>query len=471
MIHKIVHKLSETEFEFFISGTGSGTHCRKLINILRKTTNEIDKDELYKRIFKTKRTVQNDYLLRNELSQLKRRVENFIVDNNPSDIPQTSGYYRQYVMAQWCIRNSLQEEANKYIQDARKIAIKFDSWKGMLAINKLLLHTIQYEKSDYQQKLNRLNDLSNDHLDYLRNLVAEESGYADFIKAGAIKLAMNLRHHVPRLITTDELIVDNINSKSRIAQYYRLKSLGYASSGSISISYLEKAVKFLEEDLELLNKDEERLTCMSAMAMEYSLGGEMGISCLKYELIIGDPFFEKFSARNSLMFNYCTTLLKVKEFKKALFYLDELAKLDVEPIVKERIYTMKSNCYIFLEDAKSIKKMLPKNLQSFDVSVRTYYRFLYVIYYLIKDEIDLAKRELDNIKNIRGFEKTDYYQLRVLFEKYIIALDAKLFKEKNQGTKILSLRKELDNCKENHHEIENLLPGTWIIEKSENLLK
>ena len=132
---------------------------------------------------------------------------------------------------------------------------------------------------------------------------------------------------------------------------------------------------------------------------------------------------------------------------------------------------MKSNCYIFLEDARSIKKILPKNLQSFDVSVRIYYRFLYVMYYLIKSEVDMAKRELDNIKNIRDFDQTDYYQLWLLFEKYIVALDAKLYKEKNWMNKISLLRNEIENCEANHKEIESRLPGMWIIEKSRTLLK
>ena len=98
MIDKIIHKLTETEYDAFISGTGSGTNSRKISQLIRKAKTDIDKDELYKRVFKNRRTTENDYLLRNELSQLKRRIENFIVDHQPTDIPLTAEYYRQYVI-------------------------------------------------------------------------------------------------------------------------------------------------------------------------------------------------------------------------------------------------------------------------------------------------------------------------------------------------------------------------------------
>lgn len=470
MVDKIIRNLNMKEYDLFLLETGTGTNTRKITTLLRKNEH-IERSEIFKRVFKKTKTSANDYLLRNELSILKKKLENFILKNSNTDIPAGTAYFKPYVMAQWCIKKILIDEANKYIKEAVDLALKKDSWKGLLNINKLLLHTVQYSKSNYQYKLDLLNQLANDHIEYLKNYVAEETRYADFIRAGAYKLASNLRKSETKFNDSVQFSTDLKNTKSKAAQYYHLKSLAYSSSGPTAIKYLEKAVECLNDNLEIFLLEEERMACMSAMSMEYAISGDLKKAAVSFEKVINDPGFENFTARNSLIFNYCTTLLKLTEYKKAIYHLDKLDTSNVEPIVKERIYTMKCNCYIFMEDVKGIKRILPKNLQSYDLSVRTYYRFLYVIYYLIKGDIELAEREINNIKNIRGFDETDYSPLVNIFNRYMEGYNAKLYKEKGYSQKILLLKNELQEFKTKHREVSQLLPGVWIINKCESFLK
>jgi tetratricopeptide (TPR) repeat protein len=189
-----------------------------------------------------------------------------------------------------------------------------------------------------------------------------------------------------------------------------------------------------------------------------------------FEKILVHPGFQNFTARNALLFNYCTTLLKIKDYKKAIKYLDELDNLDLEPIVKERIYTMKCNCYIFLGDLKGIKRILPGNLQSFELAVRLYYRVLYLIYYIIKEDLELAERELANIKQVRNLEETEYLILIKLFDKYLLALNACIYKENDKMSKLGSLRKELGSFVNTSNSVTQLLPGIWLTEMAEKLL-
>ena len=80
MVYEILTKFTSEEFDSFLEGTGAGTNSRKISSMIRKRNGEIDKDEIFKRIFKKKRDPQNDYLLRNELSILKKKLESFVLE-------------------------------------------------------------------------------------------------------------------------------------------------------------------------------------------------------------------------------------------------------------------------------------------------------------------------------------------------------------------------------------------------------
>jgi hypothetical protein len=124
-----------------------------------------------------------------------------------------------------------------------------------------------------------------------------------------------------------------------------------------------------------------------------------------------------------------------------------------------------------MKDIKGLKKILPKDLQSYDVSVRVYYRFLYVIYYLIKEEFETAERELLNIKKIRGFDNTYYLPLFTVFVKYVETYNTIMYKEKGAEKKLAILKSELQNFIYRYQDIHQLLPGMWIEEKCKELIK
>jgi hypothetical protein len=109
-------------------------------------------------------------------------------------------------------------------------------------------------------------------------------------------------------------------------------------------------------------------------------------------------------------------------------------------------------------------------LQSFELAVRLYYRVLYLIYYIIKEDLELAERELANIKQVRNLEETEYLILIKLFDKYLLALNACIYKENDKMSKLGSLRKELGSFVNTSNSVTQLLPGIWLTEMAEKLL-
>lgn len=471
IVYKILAELTEEEYSSLIPYTSPTSHSRRIATLIRKSNGSITKEEIFKRVFKTKRHINNDHLLRNELSILKKRIENFILDRWNTDIPLNATYYKEYVMAQWCLKKVLVPEAEKYIVQAIDIAKSTDGWRSLLNINKVYFHTTQYSKSDYHQKSDLIKKIGEDHILYLKNYIAEEVSYANFIRSGAIKLAANLRQSNQKFTPILSIELDIESQKSKAAKYYHYKAMGYSNSGKEAIRYLEKALQVLQDRLEIYLLKEEEMACMSAIAMEYAVMGELENAIQAFEKIMNHPEFDSFTARNALMLNYTTTLIKVKQYEKAIRCIEKLEELILEPIVIERLYSMKCNCYIFMGQPEKLKKILPINLQSYDVSVRTYYRFLYLIYYILKGNHELAERELTNIRQVRYVDETEFISLVKMFEKYLTAFDAIQYHEKDKSKKINSLKTALINFKKDHTSVSLQLPGMWIIERTEELLK
>jgi len=463
MVYEFIVSLDAEEAVRFMEGLEPKTRSRRLLQVLRSGIT--DKNEILKRVFKVKRSVNNDHLLRNELSILKRKVENFVANNTNHNTQIHILYRKEYIMAEWCIKKTLIEPATHYVNSAYKKALSLEVFEDLLKISRLRLHITQLSKSNYQHKLDEMKLLHQDHLTYLKEFASRELKYADFINAGAFKLASNLRMDTFPFEPIEVFTVHTNESKNMLARYYTFKSQAYSSSGPDSISLLESAIKILYTLADIDFANVEILTCYAAIAMEYSLMGNFSKSEELYEFIFTLPGSDTFASRKSLLYNYCTTLLKNGNYKRALKYIEYLENSNPEPVVAERIYTMKINCYILLEDAKKILKILPPDLQNYDITLRTYYRFLYVIYYLIKEEWGLAERELNNIRVMKDFKLTGYTPLLQLFEKYVQTSDSIFYREKNPKKKLESLRTYLKTFHDQNQELSGLLPAAWITRK------
>lgn len=466
MIIKILNQYSDEEFKSFMLTTRAGSRCRKLASLLYKSGGEMGKDILFRRLFGQKHTNANDYLLRNELSILKKKLEHHITENR-TEINDGDRYIQ---MAAWCFKKQLFSEAEKYLRKARVIAEKKLDWNQLITINKLHLTTIQYGKKSLDDKLAQWRTTRKNHLNYLMEIVAEEVRYMDFIEALAYKYSANLDRNTDTISFSNVYEVTLDEPVSPLAKYYHYKSLAYSENGQVAIHYLDLALHTLDAIPFIKEADDEKISCLSAKAMEYGLTGVYAESAKTYEKILTAPHFDEFIARNSVILNYCTTLIKIKEYKKALNLLGLIDTEKSEPIVSERIHSLKCNCYIFTGDARSLKKILPSGLQSYDPALRTYYRLLYVIYYLIRQDTDTAQRELNNIKTSRNIDQTGFLPLISLFEKYLDVITAIEYKEKNVSKKTNRLIKERKSYLEYHTHSGQPLPGSWLLEITAELI-
>lgn len=467
MIHEIINALQEKEYGEFLQSTAPRSRSRKLTSALRGMEKEPDRDLLFSKVFRQKRNKTNDYLLRNEISILKRKLEDYITRNTITWISTHHPCSRSYAMAQWCLRHSLTSHCEKYALQAREEATIAEDWISLLRINKLLVQCVSYGKTHYDQRLKRLGELEHNHRYYLQQIAAEETMYADFVNASAYKTGLSLRKLDTVFEPTTTLSYSFTDMSTRLSTYYFHRSRAYGTSGHQTVYHLEKALGCLSLSPETAGMVEEELSCLGAMAVEYSLMGDFEKAEPIFARIIIHPGFNTFIARHAILLNYCTTLLKLKKYKTALQYLQTLEKETNEPVITERIFSLKCNCYILSENLEGIRHILPIDLNQYDLSVKIYYRLLYVIYYLIKNDHELARREIVNMIKAKDMNKTPYLPLVKIFDTYISTAASHYYRENNAERKIRNFLQAFSRFGEENPALVNMLPAMWIKEKGD----
>lgn len=467
MIYEIINVLPDKAYGEFLQSTAPRSRSRKLTSVLRGPAKEPDKDLLFTKVFRQKRNKSNDHLLRNEISILKRKLEDYITRNTVTQISPYSSCSRSYIMAQWCLRHSLTAHCEKYALQAREEAMTGEDWISLLKINKLLVQCVNYDKTHFDQRLKRLSELEHNHRYYLQQIAAEETMYADFVNASAYKTSLSLRKLDTVFEPTITLSYSFTSVNGRLAAYYFHRSRAYGTAGPQTMHHLEKALECLSLPAETAGMVEEELGCLGAMAVEYSLMGDFEKAEQIFARIIAHNRFETFIPRHAILLNYCTTLLKLKKYKTALQYLQKLEKETSEPVITERIFSMKCNCYILSENLQGIRDILPTDLNQYDLSVKIYYRLLYVIYYLIKNDHELAQREIVNMMKAKDMNKTPYLPLVKIFDTYISTAASHYYRENNAERKIRNFLQAFSRFGEENPALVNMLPAMWIKEKGD----
>lgn len=468
-IGKLLKVWDASAYRQWLGEAGRESRSGRLAALLRRHKGVPSKDEIFQRVFDQKYIADRDYLLRNELSLLRRKLEARITAGMALPVALDKPYFIPLGMSRWCMENQLNEEALHYAEKALELAEEAGDWPALLGILKMVLLLSPYSKTGHDERLEYMQRLAEKHRYYLRQLVGEEVRYADFMQAARRQFSAQLRRTQLDFALSETVYFHPDDAPSPVAEYYRCKALGFSASGREAVAHFRAALQNLDPRWEAWMLRQEWLTCMSAIARELSLLGEWEEAEQVFRETLTHPGLPMYSGRRSLQINYCTTLVKLKKYKAAIDILEAMSSEDLEPVVEERLFTLKTICYVFYEDPERIRSILPKDLGAYDLSLRIYYRLLYTMYYLVKGDTELAEREIVNMASARGLEQTPYPPLVTLFRRYLHLLSSLAPGETPSAAQRKTFQKLLDRTIADHPDVTNMLPGLWLVEKWEAL--
>jgi len=416
MLHDLIFALSKDELRRFQNSLPKGKRSLNLLNIMKSEKN---KELIFKKLYHEKYSSEKDILLRTEMKILKRKLEEFILQNSSKDLHPERDYALFYEMARWCMLNSLSDLALKYCRKAFDLAHAQNEWTDLLRINRIYYLISWQQPATLSEKTGMLNERTRWHEKIVNTIATEELRLTQFLDASIDRFRYNLRQTYSQREFPDTHSIRFEEHESKLAHYFRLKARAYRTMDIKSIDILHEAIELLRDIPPFYYKDQEWIAINGALAMEYSAHGEHDKACEVFDTLIYHPDLIKSQSSIAIQFNYATTLLKLKEYRKAEEILELLDERHPKMLFNKQIQTMKITTYIFLGESEKLKKVISRQSGPMDPALKIYNRLLFIIYYLQKQNLELAERELLNLEKSRPVKGSVYPPLIHAFKLYI----------------------------------------------------
>lgn len=460
MLHDLIQALSKDELRRFQNSLSRGKRSFNLLGIMK---NETNKEVIFKKLYHEKYSPEKDILLRTEMKILKRKLEEFILENSSQDLHPGRDYALFYEVAKWCMLNSIYDLALKYCRRSFDLALAQKEWADLLRINRVYYLISWQQPAGLNEKTEVLSERTRWHQKIINTLATEEMRLSHFLEASIDRYRYNLRQAHNQRQFPDTHTIHFPEHESELAAYFSLKAKAYSTMDGRAIDILKQAIALLKDMPHFYYKDQEWIAVNGALAMEYSAHGEHDRACEVFDMLIYHPDLTKSQSSIGIQFNYATTLLKLKQYRKAEEILELLDERHPKMILNRQIQTMKITTYLFLGESEKLKKIISRQSGPMDPALKIYNRLLFVIYYLQKDSLELAERELINLEKSRPVKGSVYPPLIQAFKLYIEAELARTGNSSERQKKQSEFRRVMEDIAGAEDDVlRSLLPYKWL---------
>lgn len=421
---------------------------------------EKNKDELYKILFKKKRTKQNDYLLRNEIRLLKNEIKYFLACRHLTHINQESEHLLDSLYIKELFRRKPDKETIKEAESVIEKMIHRNDLQNYCEIMPLFIkQKIYLNNPDSLIKHNialQLENLSK----YCKKLMYLKIMETEYIKAYLHKITAHLNTSY-KYSFPEELMKINLDAT---AEYYKTKALSLLVKDTERLKLLLRMKELLPEvNLPRYEIQKEKATLYTNIALEYSFNFNyleainylnQSIALKKYLLDINYIF---------VLYNYISILIKAGKYNEALTTIElnyNFFKKDKSILF--RLNILKVAALVYNKEYQSAKKEIPTELKQGSFDDYVYLRCLLAIIYFETSKTDLALREVKNIMQILRNNKHMEYHIEFCKNMQNII---SLYYEWN----MLSINKKINAVKKIKNKLDykkyarkNILPMMWI---------
>lgn len=458
MLEEIITRFSPLETKAFTATLTQSKRSKALFFALKENS---EKEFVFYKVYKKKYSPENDYLLRAEKKILKKKIENFIYSNSNKVTRFNKSYSIYYEMCRWCYKNDLLHVAYKYIQKSYQIAAEEEDLADMLKINRLWFLILFQLNIPLKEKSKILYERLKIKEELIKKQATEEYRHLQFLESSIEKLNRSIGETYTEKPLEKEKTIIFEESDTALSSYFYHKTLAFKDSTLDPIAELKKAIEIFEKTPDFYFKSTEKIAIEGALATEYSKRNQLVEACEVYEKLIHYPQLLESIASPSIHFNYISTLLKGENYHKAEEVLKILESRHPQFSNNALYLSMKVNTYLFLEDVSKLKSAFKQKQRIADNNVKTYHRFLQYLYYLLKGDLDIAEREIANIKKSKIAKESVFYPLIDIFKMYNDFLLERSEKKLQAREKILDKIEDLNKYSDGL--INHSLPVKWIM--------
>ncbi len=325
---------------------------------------------------------ENEYLTRSELAEK-------IIELSPYKISERDIYIINAIRAKLAAGEIRERLTSVYSQD--------DDFENLAQLYQLIIDKQLSHKKFTHANLQEMMIL-NDQLIFSQ----KKAGFYNHRTALVTKAFLTKNLHLSSE-TLDFEKIEDIPEKYDDAylQYLEKKALGYIRPSTEKQIILQEALELIDQvGYYNFNKNAAKIATLNNLALEYLLSFDYQNSIKAYEQLLSIPNLSG-DAHDFILFNYLNCLLKGEEYQKSISIIERhFSTPKTSPMLSGKLSCIKAMARVFtgnlelayIELSPHSKKKLRNNY--------FYSRLVLAIIFYLEQNIDLAKREIENTLQI-----------------------------------------------------------------------
>ncbi|MCB0508893.1 MAG: hypothetical protein KDD21_11405 [Bacteroidetes bacterium] len=382
----------------------------------KKQTLKWSKEVLFYKIFQKKYTEDKDYLWRNELRLLVEKIESILIEEQVKNQLKEDQIFYLKQQLQLYKRLDLFKLYETLWKETKSLAIANYQYHEVILLNTEYFEFIQFHIRDYQQRLEIYDNLIQENQQITTQFFVHQFAFTTMLEGSSNKLRLEYYGNPEVKIPSTEINIKLNKYYNDLDKYYLLINEWFPLQSKGRTDILLQALELLEHcDKSKAIIQKEYLRVLYLIATDFSMSANFEKANVYFEKIFQEIPENKLHNVAYYYYNYAINITKLEQYTKAIEII-QIAEKHIKPnndFLKEKYILLKVVCYMFLNDNKNLKALIPSDFSTLLPEQRIYFSFVNAIYHIIANNFELASEEINNLLRSKLIKETDTHFLAV----------------------------------------------------------
>lgn len=422
----------------------------------------ITKEVIYRKLYNNTYTKDKDYLLRNELRSLNKKIESYIIEKEfHNDIRNNLNIHNYYILKGMQDMKLYSLFSNK-IKSSLESAISDFDYITAYSITSLQINNFTHHLIPTKDNLARTEET-------LRMQIAFLSAfYINSMYKSNIELLNISDNNVDNI---QQNIEETLENKYR--KYLAKKSELFYNKADNHIEIINDCINILNTiDSNNSDIEKERIFCKLSLAHEYTHIRKFDEANAIYKTLIEADVINDNVTKCTLILDYASNLIRTEDYDIAMQLLETNNPTDIynTPAIELKSKYMHAIINAFLFNNEDINNHITScnTLCNYD---KYSWRLLFAIETYLNKDYTNGHRECLNIKNSIRYKSTgiDIRDIINFYIRFFNLMESSLHKEKEINGSMIRLENDMNIFINNAEpEITEYLPLIWLFRTVKN---
>lgn len=418
-------------------------------------TSSVNKEFLFRQVFKSEYSPDKDILLRNEWRLLRNAYRDFLAARALERSDEEAEHFRDYLLLKELFRREDYSAFSRELKRIKSLLDKRDDRETLAMVMELELKYLIGQGKLTPELLNEIESTNKTMKQLQWRIGLQKNLYAQSVEAWSVRMRQII-HPAGHYTYQFEGLPADLEEDPE-ARFYALKIRSlYAASIERREILAEMVFAIHEIRRRGFQKERELAVIHSNLGVEYSFVPDLNRAIEQFEKCM--QYLKALPALNvhQIVFNYISVLLKSGNTLKAKELIQRYGTaLENDSMLQARFRMIHIMTQLLLGDVQQAKQLFPENTKEGNFENHVYYRVMEAILYYQRKKWDMAEREVNNLKAaIRGKDGVEHH--RIFLQHFLAFLNAR------QDGKINQLSRLYSAIDIQPYLQQNILPLVWL---------